>query len=345
MEFYYEVDNQVDLEDILQIRSICKDSFGQFGGGFDFSPDDLQFGSLTMKGKLAALPRVKGMTFIVSFISGYLPTKANSFNELFNVLESGEHDIASKASLSLVIWFELKAEYGIKSRGDNIDIVNKKGMKLIDYTTSLVMASDRKNYFDKLFKALEIPIALLEESSDYYFNPTTKGFFSISGAGPKKTETGVRGDNATSFCVEISDNSYNGMKSKLRMLLDTFGTGKVTQYSWTIYIDEKDPDKNAELYELAVQKSFPARKCEIDFSYQMTGIEGIEGLKNMCTQKSEFLTTLCSFDLPGQDSATFEITTRADGHHLLLRTSASTDPANIKLIEGKLGIKFKEPRE
>jgi len=335
MEFYYEVDNQVSLEDILQIRSICKDSFGQLGGGSDFSPDDLQFGSLTMKGKLAALPRVKGMTFIVSFISGYLPAKANSLDDLFNVLEN----------VKILIWFELKAEYGLKSRGENLELVIRKGAKLLDYTSSLLIASDRKNYFDKFFKALEIPIALMEESSDYYFNPTTEGFFSISGAGPKKTETGLRGDNATSFRVEISDNSYRGMKSKLRMLLDTFGTGKVTQYSWTIYIDEKDPDKNAGLYELAVKKSFPARKCEVDFSYQLTGIEGIEGLKNICTKKSEFLTTLCSFDLPGQDSATFEITTRADGHHLSLRTSASTDPDNIKLIERKLGIKFKEPRE
>ncbi len=331
MQYKYLTEKSLTVKEIIEIRNRAKVLFGNETFS-DFSPTGEQFGGIIVKGKLLPLERNKGLNFLSFYIVGYLPVKDKSIDELFTILDKSVNDIGQLAIISIKIGFHGKNSEANKKYHDSIEFSMRKGKYFFEYDTMISDAKTRCEFFQDLIKKVELPLNIILKGDDFYIEHKDRGelFTSIGG---------FHGENPKFFRCEVSEEAFGNRKEYLRTVLETFATEKRYEYSWTLLLEDIGSETANRLYDLAVSKEFNASRCDIHFSFNLDKIEGLEVLHQWCAKKGHFLTFLCSFSLPEENSGELNVITKAKGHRLKLTLS---DPEYLKLVEEKLGIKFKQ---
>jgi hypothetical protein len=189
----------------------------------------------------------------------------------------------------------------------------------------------RKQFFAEVFRKVGLPMEVIDDARGFTVVHSQGGNVWCScrptaeGEGPKTVKCFL-GNVEGRELVSLMERSLEELSSKR------------LEYEWCLSKGNsaKEPDLAVKVYHLAAE--LPAmKKYNVDFSYVLSGIEGLDVLRKLCTRKAKFSTRLCSFLLPHDDTGELTVCTTKEGHFLELNLR---DSRNLAFVNERLGVTF-----
>lgn len=147
--------------------------------------------------------------------------------------------------------------------------------------------------------------------------------------------TGGKGNNPKYFRIEISEDEFMTYLERVVSYLNNNTLTNKCTYLLSMHLDQQQ-------YSEFVALNLPAKKYELNFSYNLSSLVGIETLKSLSFGKGCFETKIATFNLPGNDSAIINVLTDKTGHKLEL---VLLYPEYFDQIRKPLGIEFVKKME
>lgn len=288
--------------------------------------------------KLPILSGMDGVEISEVRTEGKLPTANSSLNQLENVLAEGAASVGEIGMFVISCGFEEKNSMQNKNAYDTVLIRTERGKKYFCYRAngSRVQGdvSYRKEFLLKAIDFLNLPVFL--EYSDDFFKMKSNGSGALK---ITKSEGGGR-KNPSGFNCELVDREIKELAGTLSDFIVEFASDTIFDISWRAGTGRK-PNKelSQNIFDTVVKEKLPAESFELDFSYTLNELGGIELLQNLCGPKDQLFTSYLSMDLPERNRAEATIKTTNEGHRLEVML---TDKKYISEVQNILNIELVE---
>ncbi|NOZ69220.1 MAG: hypothetical protein GXP46_08270 [Deferribacteres bacterium] len=335
VEYDYLSERYFSVEELLRIHETARRTLSGFD---DFSTGSIGHAYFEPE-RLPLLHDLKGIRLIDISTEGYLTLKKEPWDDFRDILERGANTIGKIGLLLLRCGFEEKNSKQTKRGYDTVDVKVEKGKRYFGYSANGSRVTNdvqyRKTFMTQFISAINLPLSIEEKDNYFTLRHNLSGELRIS-------RGGLRGENPSAFFCEMPGASNDELIERMKICMEKFASKKRFEYTWTARCSGiGSSELSRQIYDMVIESNFPAIRYFLDIEYSLDDIYGLEVLKGMCGPDDEVFAGFFSFTLPEDNHAEARIHATFQGYQLML---TMTDSAYLKLVEEKLGLKFREVR-
>jgi hypothetical protein len=291
-----------------------------------FSPDEGQFADLYFDGPLPS-SLGEGLALGRFNVVGAIPSKLDPFPIFLKFLR--DPALTRNGDLVVDTHFRLKATRQSRRKCERVMVQRRPTGLHIGYSTALQDLQTRKRHFAEIIATADLPLQVLDGPSGFRIEKSSVGDLFASGGD-------WAGNNVTFFKYGRAEEQVPDLLDRMRMIIGAW-SDQVFESAWKVdsSFAAESRSTTSQLFHAIAAGEYPAQTTELNMTYFLSDLEGVEALRNLGGPKSVFETSLCSFDLPNNESGEMRVLTTRKGHEIVVGLS---DPDAIDLIKKALNL-------